>query len=46
MNTEHYPVAKLSDETLDKLQHIESELRSQTDEGIVLIAYKKEKEAH
>jgi hypothetical protein len=46
MNTEHYPVAKLSEETVSKLQHIESELRSQTDEDIVLIAYKKEKETN
>ncbi|WP_171910724.1 hypothetical protein [Rossellomorea aquimaris] len=46
MNTENYPVANLSHETLNKLQQIESELRSQTDEDIVLIAYTKEKEAH
>ncbi|NQD67256.1 hypothetical protein HP456_15175 [Bacillus haikouensis] len=46
MNKGEYPVAQLSDETLNKLQHIESELRKQTDEDIVLIAYKKEQEAH
>jgi hypothetical protein len=31
---------------LNKLQHIENELRKQTDEDIVLIAYQKEQEAH
>ncbi|MEG9297616.1 hypothetical protein V6B33_14195 [Mangrovibacillus sp. Mu-81] len=46
MNTGEYPVAQLSDEVLNKLQHIEGELRKQTDEDIVLIAYKKEQEAH
>jgi hypothetical protein len=46
MNKGEFPVAQLSDEALNKLQHIESELRQQTDEDIVLIAYKKEQETH
>ncbi|MCA1056022.1 hypothetical protein LCM10_13570 [Rossellomorea aquimaris] len=44
MDTNEYGVAQLSEETLGKLKHIENELRQETHEEIVLIAYKKDEE--
>ncbi|MGF3104269.1 hypothetical protein [Rossellomorea sp. DUT-2] len=39
MNKE-FPVANLSEDTLNQVQSMESELRQQTNEDIILIAYK------
>ncbi|MGM0866075.1 MAG: hypothetical protein ACQEWF_15505 [Bacillota bacterium] len=39
MNKE-FPVANLSEDTLNQVQNMESELRQQTNEDIILIAYK------
>ncbi|MFI8576210.1 hypothetical protein [Rossellomorea aquimaris] len=39
MNKE-FQVANLSEDTLNQVQNMESELRQQTNEDIILIAYK------
>ncbi|WP_179884831.1 hypothetical protein [Bacillus sp. AFS015802] len=41
MDMKDFPVAELSNEALDKVKSMESELRQQTADDIVLIAYKK-----
>jgi hypothetical protein len=46
MDNKDYGVAQLSEETLGKLQHIENELRQETHEDIILIAYKKDEAPH
>ncbi|WP_175986807.1 hypothetical protein [Bacillus sp. Marseille-Q1617] len=46
MDNKDYGVAQLSEDTLGKLQHIENELRQETHEEIILIAYKKDEAAH
>ncbi|MFC7786238.1 hypothetical protein ACFQWC_17220 [Rossellomorea sp. GCM10028870] len=40
MNTKEFPVADLSEDTLNIVRNMESELRQQTEEDIILIAYK------
>ncbi|MGM0752037.1 MAG: hypothetical protein ACQET6_08885 [Bacillota bacterium] len=40
MSRKEFPVAHLSEDTLNKVRNMETELRQQTDEDIILIAYK------
>lgn len=40
---ENFPVANLKDKTLKKIETLEKELREETGENIVLIAYDEEK---
>ncbi|HET7578161.1 MAG TPA: hypothetical protein VFK33_02685 [Bacillales bacterium] len=42
MNQE-YKTAELSNEALEKLQHLEGEMRTVADKNVVLIAYEDEK---
>ncbi|WP_171016709.1 hypothetical protein [Pseudalkalibacillus caeni] len=44
MEPREFPVAHLKNETLQKLQALENELREQTNEEIVLIAYQNQKD--
>ncbi|WP_197489780.1 hypothetical protein [Rossellomorea aquimaris] len=40
MNNQEFPVASLTDDSLEKVKHMENELRQETNEDIILIAYK------
>ncbi|MGM7700788.1 hypothetical protein ACSVDE_03625 [Pseudalkalibacillus sp. Hm43] len=44
MERNDFPVAHLSEETLDKIQKFEKNLQSEEDDEIILIAYQKERE--
>ncbi|MGG6439979.1 hypothetical protein ABET52_17560 [Saccharococcus caldoxylosilyticus] len=43
MKSSSFPVARLQERTLKKVQELEERLREETGEEIVLIAYKHEK---
>ncbi|WP_261132386.1 hypothetical protein [Bacillus sp. Marseille-Q3570] len=43
MKNQNYPVANVSKEMLDKIQNYERELKKESDEDIILIAYQKER---
>ncbi|WP_265738376.1 hypothetical protein [Pseudalkalibacillus salsuginis] len=43
MKDQNYPVADVSKEMLDKIQNYEKELKKESNEEIILIAYQKER---
>ncbi len=43
MKDQNYPVADVSKEMLDKIQYYEKELKKESNEDIILIAYQKER---
>ncbi|WP_408010595.1 hypothetical protein ACJROX_09925 [Pseudalkalibacillus sp. A8] len=43
MKDQNYPVANVSKEMLDKIQNYERELKKESNEDIILIAYQKER---
>ncbi|MGP4082030.1 hypothetical protein ACTWQL_19265 [Pseudalkalibacillus sp. R45] len=43
MKDQNYPVADVSKEMLDKIQNYEKELKKESNEDIILIAYQQER---